>query len=369
MGFQEKTTAESNAIYISVLTIITLALLSLSWITVSISVKSPALLRPAIEIITIRSLVNGRIKESFLRENQTVQKGDVLYVLESDVHLEKEKHLTLKIRDTEDFVSDLENLMNIRSQIPDLITPLFRQSYFNYEQKLREATIRYKKVRRDYERNQKLHREKVIADAEFENFQFELDKAGNDLELVRQDQLRQWQNALKDYEREQVDFNSQLVQLQEEKENLAITAPVSGSIQNVKVLYPGSIVFANQDLVQISPDTNLIVEAYISPNDIGLLKETMPVRFQVDAFNYNQWGLATGKVTEISNDIYIVNEKPVFKVTCRLSDDYLQLKNGHKGYLKKGMTLQARFIVTERTLWQLLYDKVDDWINPNTFVK
>jgi len=28
------------------------------------------------------------------------------------------------------------------------------------------------------------------------------------------------------------------------------------------------------------------------------------------------------------------------------------------------MSLQARFIVTERTLWQLIYDNVDDWLNP-----
>jgi membrane fusion protein, peptide pheromone/bacteriocin exporter len=368
MGFQEKTTAKSNAIYITVLAMMTLTLLSLSWITVSISVKSPALLRPAIEISAIRSLVNGRIKESFLRENQTVKKGDVLYVIESEV-LEKEKYLALKIKDTKGFVSDLENLVSTPVHTHDLITPLFRQSYFNYEQKLRDATIRYRKVKKDYERNQKLHREKVIADAEFENFQFELDKAKNDLEIVKQDQRRQWQNELKNYVREQEDFKSQLAQLQEEKENLAIKAPVSGSIQNVNAIHPGSMVFANQDLAQISPDTNLIVEAYISPNDIGLLKKTMPVRFQVDAFNYNQWGLATGKVVEISNDIYFINEKPVFKVTCRLSADYLQLKNGYKGYLKKGMTMQARFVVTERTLWQLLYDKVDDWINPNTVVK
>jgi HlyD family secretion protein len=28
------------------------------------------------------------------------------------------------------------------------------------------------------------------------------------------------------------------------------------------------------------------------------------------------------------------------------------------------MSLTARFNVTERTLFQLLYDKVDDWLNP-----
>jgi HlyD family secretion protein len=29
------------------------------------------------------------------------------------------------------------------------------------------------------------------------------------------------------------------------------------------------------------------------------------------------------------------------------------------------MTLQARFSIAERSLWQLLYDKADDWLNPN----
>ena len=42
----------------------------------------------------------------------------------------------------------------------------------------------------------------------------------------------------------------------------------------------------------------------------------------------------------------------------------LQLRNGFTGRLKKGMTLQARFMVTERTLFQLLRDDVNDWLNP-----
>jgi HlyD family secretion protein len=69
----------------------------------------------------------------------------------------------------------------------------------------------------------------------------------------------------------------------------------------------------------------------------------------------------------LPNDIQIVDGKPVFKVKCSLDLEYLELKNGYKGYLKKGMTLQAHFIVTQRTLWQLLYDKIDDWMNPNTY--
>jgi len=126
--------------------------------------------------------------------------------------------------------------------------------------------------------------------------------------------------------------------------------------------------FINQgmELGEISPDSNLIVECYISPNDIGLLDKNKLVNFQIDTFNYNQWGLVTGEIIEIGNDIEIVDNNPVFKVLCKINMKYLQLNNGFKGHLKKGMTLNARFELAERTLFNLLYDKVDDWMNPGT---
>ncbi len=76
-------------------------------------------------------------------------------------------------------------------------------------------------------------------------------------------------------------------------------------------------------------------------------------------------GMASGKVIEVAHDIKIIDNKPYFEVRCSLNNEYLQLKSGYKGLLKKGMTLRAHFIITERSLWQLIYDKVDDWMNPN----
>ena len=95
-----------------------------------------------------------------------------------------------------------------------------------------------------------------------------------------------------------------------------------------------------------------------------MIQPGKPVNFQIDAFNYNQWGLATGRITQISKDVDMVNNQPVFKVKCFIDQNNLTLKNGFKGYLDKGMTLSARFQLTERTLFDLLYDKVDDWLNP-----
>jgi|JI10StandDraft_1071094.scaffolds.fasta_scaffold08067_6 membrane fusion protein, peptide pheromone/bacteriocin exporter len=357
----------TKIVYLTIISTLLAILISLPFITTSVSVKSLALIRPATEITSIRSLASGRLKESFVRENQTVEKGETLYTIESDILNEKEEYTTTKIKDIKILIEDLQNTLQPNPQPKALITPLYQQAWFSYKQKIVESTTLFNKSKADYNRNLKLHQQKVIADAEFESFQFELDKANNELELLKQNQLGVWQNELRNYEKELQDFETQLIQIVKEKENLIIKAPVSGNIQNLTGVYTGSIIFTNQDLAQISPDTTLLVESYITPNDIGMIRAAMPVRFQVDAFNYNQWGLATGKVLEISNDVHIINDKPVFKVKCALDEDYLQLKNGYKGYLKKGMTLQARFTITERTLWQLLYDNVDDWLNPNTF--
>jgi len=47
----------------------------------------------------------------------------------------------------------------------------------------------------------------------------------------------------------------------------------------------------------------LIVKSTVSLNDIGLIRKNQKVKFQLDAFNYNQWGLLEGKVIDIDRNI------------------------------------------------------------------
>ena len=85
---------------------------------------------------------------------------------------------------------------------------------------------------------------------------------------------------------------------------------------------------------------------------------------QVDTYNYQQWGLLEGKVAEVLPDIVEINNMPCFRVRCVMNSNYLELPNGYKGYMKKGMTVTGRFFLTKRSLLQLLFDKIDDWMNP-----
>ncbi|NQX81749.1 MAG: HlyD family efflux transporter periplasmic adaptor subunit, partial [Flavobacteriaceae bacterium] len=217
----------------------------------------------------------------------------------------------------------------------------------------------------DYKRQQKLYDSGVIAKMELENSEFDYDLAKNNLQQFVKQQQSNWQLTITELENKYQDLKSSSKQLQQNSKNYILKATASGTLLNVKGLQVGGFLQAGFQFGEISPSGKLLVECYVLPLDIGLLKLGDTCNFQIDAFNYNRWGLATGQIIEISEDVEMMENKPVFKVRCEIDQQYLQLKNGFKGNLIKGMTLNARFTLANRSLYQLLYDKMDDWLNPN----
>jgi HlyD family secretion protein len=69
-------------------------------------------------------------------------------------------------------------------------------------------------------------------------------------------------------------------------------------------------------------------------------------------------------MSNILKDVVSVSDQPMFRVRCSLNSNCLHLRNGCRGCLQKGMNFTARFHLTRRSLWQLLFDKADDWLNP-----
>jgi hypothetical protein len=155
--------------------------------------------------------------------------------------------------------------------------------------------------------------------------------------------------------------------LEEEQKRtlLTIISPINGSVLDLAGIQVGSYLMAGAIIARISPDTRMFAYCYIRPGDIGLIRQGQKVNFQVDAFSYNRWGSVSGTVLEIPNDVVLLNDtEPMFRVICRLDKTYLKIDKGAVYSLKKGMTFSARFSITERSLFQLLYDSAEDWIDP-----
>ncbi len=361
-----KHTVKSKIIYSILLFSIISIGIALPYFSIDIYSSAQGILKAEKERNQISSLYSGRIQSIFIKENDYIQKGDTLIVIDNAIGKEKAYLLSNQLEEAYSFIYDLEYLSNAKKIRQDSLSSfLYQKEALQYLQKLSELHTRYSKSNNDFIRQEKLYHKGVISKVDYENSKYNLDIAINGLSHFKKQQRNQWQLALTQQSNKAKEFESNLLQTKEEQNNYVITASIKGTVQNLKGLETGNFIISGNPIAEISPDTNLVVECYIKPSDIGLLKNGTEVKFQINAFNYNQWGMATGKITSINKDISIVNNIPMFRVICSLEQKELQLKNGFKGALKKGMTLNARFFVINRSAFELLYDKVDDWFSPS----
>jgi HlyD family secretion protein len=341
------------------------AISALPLVKTTISIRSTGLTRPTNERTELKPVLPGIIDSLLVKEGDTVQQGQLIATIKDNITVPRfilnEFELTQRLG----FISDLEKLTTTSNyQTLVLQTPLYRQQLSKYLFQLSDQLAGIKKVNREQDINNQLIKDKVIAPKEHFDKEIEAERLQASFNAFKNEQITSWQNDLQRYKLEVSQFTAQRNQIETDKKNHFIYAPISGVVQNINTRYAGGFISAGETLCILSPQSNLIGECYVSTRDVGLLKAGQPARFQIDAFDYNYFGILTGKVIYIDNDFTVVENKPVFKVRCSFDSTQLLLKNGYKGELKKGLTFQARFVVAERTLWQLLFDKMDDWLNP-----
>lgn len=356
---------KSKVIYSMLLIFIFSILISLPFINVKIYTTARGIIKPDKERISLNVISSGKVIFSNISNNQAVKQGDTLLIIDNTALDEQIELTDYQIRQSNKHLKDLKYLATADNvKLQNVYSPTYQREVIQYNEKLSELKTLLSKRTLDFNRNKILLEKGVIASAEYENIKLEYDLALNSLYQFKKQQSSNWQAQLTELEDRIKEIENSKSQYNENQKQYVVLAPSNGTLLNAKGIDTGSFVYSGMTLAEISPDTDLLVECYISPSDIGLLKSENTVNFQVDAFNYNQWGLATGKVLQIGKDIELLNNQPVFKVQCSLDKNFLQLKNGFKGSLGKGMALNARFELTQRSLYDLLYDKADDWLNP-----
>lgn len=357
-----KQSTASKAVYLTLLATLLILLLLLPIITVDITTQSNGVIRSRYDDNILQSGVYGEVTRANISENLAVKQGDTLLVINTQKTDEQINYYQLQIDEETIQLSDLTLLL--KNGHSALASTLFRQESAGYQGKLEEQKVKMSQVEKEFVLAETLYEKTVIPKMEYEakknNREYEISRYNN----ICEQQKLTWQTRFTELRTKIEGLKSNIEQLQREKQQYIITAPIAGTITGYTGVKKGNFIVPNQQIGRISPDNELLVECYISPSNIGLIQQDMNVSFQFHSFNYNQWGIGSGKVIELSNNVVNINDQPYFKVRCNLDQSYLSLKNGYKGYLKKGMTLTGRFMITKRSLFQLLYDKTDNWLNP-----
>ena len=363
-----KYSTTSQKIYWLVLIAIVVTIIALPFIYVDVSVQESGIIRPIAEKTEIRANITEFVDSIFVKEGQILNQGDTILMFRqssSDYQIQYQKK---RIYDYHAHLSDLHILA--KGEKPKLFSSGTRQQeYAFYIQQKNEYETNLGKAKKDLERAQQLFERKVVSEEEFEHYQYEYNKAINVLASLRDNQLSKWQSDLNAYSNSLEEMRMAMNQELKSKDLFAVTSPVSGTLDQFKGIYKGSSVQAGSLLAIISPDSTLYAEVYVSPRNIGYIYLGMPVHIRVSSFNYNEWGTISGEVTEISSDFLTDNSvnQAFYKVKCNLEKNFLVRKNGVTGTLKKGMYVSSHFMITEKTLFDLIYQKMDDWANPTQY--
>ncbi len=364
-----KHSTTSRVLYIFIVLILVIFLTLLPFIKVDVGVRGQGIVRPVTEVVVVRSPVSGQIQRWYAKENKSIRQGEIFALLDVPELTEQLRFNRSRQTQLESYITDLELLQKADTAVFNTSLPLtsslYQQSFREFQHRLLNQKIKKEQLRDLFERKHFLYKRNAGSLMAQEEARIAVDDANVQYRLIIRQQKLAWENEKMKLQNELEQLKSEHTRFRQQKDHLKIRSPVSGTLQNVNRLYKDHFIQLNQVLAEISPDTTLIADIYISPANIGLLRKKMPVRIKIDTYNYNHWGTISGVITSISGDIQIHDGQPFYRVTSSLDQSYLILSNGAKGEIKKGMTLSARFIVNRRSLFQLLYDKMDDWLNPS----
>ena len=360
-------TTSSQRIYWIVLAAVAITLVSLPFIYVDISVQGEGVIRPVAEKTEIKSPVNEIVDSVYVKEGDQVQKGDIILRFRTSSQDYKIAYQSNRLSDFSEQLSDLSYLAKGACP-PSFQSPVRRQEYNYYIKRKKELETSLDQAEKEFLRNKALFEKNVLPEEEYDKYYYRYESQKNELASLKENQMSTWQADLNTLRNSHDEMYVSLNQDIKDKDMCYIKSPVSGTLDQFSGIYRGSSVRVGESLAVISPDSTLYFEIYVTPRNIGYISIGMTVNVQIESFNYNEWGTVSGEVNDISSDFITDGQgNSYYKVKCSMDKTYLQRKNGRIGRLKKGMTVSAHFMITRRSLFDLLYQRLDDWVNPTQY--
>jgi HlyD family type I secretion membrane fusion protein len=143
---------------------------------------------------------------------------------------------------------------------------------------------------------------------------------------------------------------------------IEVTAPVSGTVQDLKVFTIGGVIKPGDVLLQIVPDhDSLIVQAHLSPQDMDRMSSGMRAEVRFPSFKMSVTPIISGRVQSVSRDRLLdeATHQPYFLAQVIVDDIPPDLRDR----LVAGMPADLVFPTGERTVLNYLIRPLQDRMN------
>ena len=287
------------------------------WAEIDQLTRAPGTVIASSKTKTVQSFEPGVIQSILVSEGDPVTAGQPVLVLERNTSQSAVDEVEAKLASLAAARSRLTAEINDAplafpeslDQFPDFTdnqTALYAARKVALEDELGAISVALRSVKEELELLRPLATKGDVSQAEV----IRLERQRSELEgRYRNTENKFYRDAAAELERVVSDIaglEQQLNQRQERLDRTTITAPVNGIIKNLGVNTAGAVVGSGEVLMEILPvDDRLVVEAKISPAEIGFVRTGMDAVVKIDAYDYTIYGDLAGTLTYLSADTLI----------------------------------------------------------------
>ena len=319
----------------------------------------------------IQSVDGGVISNIFVKEGDSVAKGDIIATLDT-------KRIGASVKEVDARLAALRaKATRLQAEITGDETLVFDEDLLRFPKliKVERALFNQKKTTLAEE----LNALQIAVDLAREESQLikelsgsgdvnrsEVIKAARSLNDSKAKYLNRKNTYLEDAGAElakaedEIAQNRQVLSLrQEQLEDSVFTALTPGIVKNVNVTTIGGVLRAGEELMQIIPvGDELILEAKISPADIAQVHKGLNATIRFDPFDYTIFGGVIGEVVYVSADTLKEEtrqgEEIYYRVHVSTKTNPVVTTSGKKLEILPGMTAQVDIKTSDRTVLNYL---------------
>lgn len=128
-----------------------------------------------------------------------------------------------------------------------------------------------------------------------------------------------------------------------------LTAPVTGTVQQLAIHTVGGVVKEAEALMAIVPDNETLeVEAQVENKDIGFVKPGQSATIKIESFPYTRYGYLQGTVESVSHDAMQDEKKGlIYQARVKLKQTHLDI-DGTRVNLTSGMVVSTEIKTGKR---------------------
>lgn len=304
--------------------------------------SAPGKVIPSSQVQVIQNLDGGIMAAIYIKEGDTVKKGQILMRLDdtryaSDYRGALAKYWALlastsRLTAEESGKNTITYPKLLIQQQPELIANenlLFKQHLEDLNSNLDTLRKSYGLANQQLTISKPLVKEGLMSQMEL----LQTEQNVNDLQGKISQAIENFQSKAHDQLSEQ---SQQLASLDEALSGLkdrmvrtTIRSPVYGTVKKVNIATIGGVIQPGMDIMEIVPlDDTLLVEARVRPSDIAFIRPGQAAMVKFSAYDFSIYGGLNGKVEYISADTIkdtdnVQDKENYYKILVRTNKNHL----------------------------------------------